>query len=118
MKKIKTEYNPYSDCTETYYWDDDTQTVTIKNTFDVGAVLESNKRKAAGTIDSRYGNQVMHHVADIPNVFITKFKREHNIDVFSSDPAEQKRLRRLLETPEYRFLKTTVKRLWRPRGAR
>jgi hypothetical protein len=114
MQKIKTEWNDFTGALETYYWDDVAQKVIIKNTFNVTSVLESNKRIKNTTIDSRFGNKMMHHVAEIPNVFIHKFKTEHNLDVFSKDPAEQLRLRRLLESPEYAFLKTTVKKLWRP----
>lgn len=115
MKKVSTEYNPYTGCTESYYWDESSQTYTIREEFDVESILENNKRLANSTIDSRFGKKALHHVAEIPNVFITKIMREHNLDVFSKDPAEQRRLRRLLETPEYRFLKTSVKKLWRPR---
>jgi len=114
MQKIKQEWNPYNECMETYYWDPQTETMTIKNTFNVSDVIEQNKKLQNASIDKRFGKGMLHHVADIPNVFITKILKEHNIDVFSNDKAEQMRLRRLLETPEYRFLKTTVNKLWRP----
>ena len=114
MQFIRKDWNELRGCWESYYWDPETEKVTIKNTFDVTAVLEHNKRLKNSTIDRRYGEGLMHHVAEIPNAFIHKFMKEHNVDVFSSDPDEQKRLRRLLESPEYAFLKTTVKKLWRP----
>ena len=66
------------------------------------------------SIDKRFGKEMLHHVAEIPNAIIVKMQREHNLDVFSTDPNEQKRLRRLLESPDYRYLKTTVSKLWRP----
>jgi len=113
MQKYKTEWNPYKEAMETWYWNEATESFIIKNTFSVGDILEANKRQANSTLDTRYGNERMHEVATIPNVFIAKFKKEHNIDVFSSDPNEQKRLRKLLESPDYRFLKTTTKKLWR-----
>jgi hypothetical protein len=114
MKAFKKEYNPYKEAYETYYWDEVNQKMTIKNTFDIGDILKNNKRQQNASLDSRYGKQMMHHVAEIPNVFIAKFLKEHNLDVFSQDPKDQRKLRRLLESPEYRFLKTTVKKLWRP----
>ena len=115
MQFMKKEWNEFSGCWESYYWDDVTQTVTIKNTYDVSSVLETNKRLKNTTIDGRFSDKhIFHHMAEIPNVFIHKFMTEHNLDVFSSDPSEQKRLRRLLESPEYAFLKTNVKKLWRP----
>lgn len=116
MQKIKTEWNPLYNKTETYYWDEATQTVHIKNTYNVSDVIEQNKRSLANNIDARYGKEMLQHVAEIPNVFIAKLLKEHNIDVFSNEPEQRKRLRRLLDDPEYRFLKTTNKRLWRPKG--
>ena len=114
MQFIKKEWNDLGACWETYYWDDVTSTVVIKNTYDVSSVLEQNKRLKNSTIDKRFGKGLMHHMAEIPNVFIHKFKVEHGLDVFSKDPADQRKLRRLLESPEYSFLKTNVKKLWRP----
>ena len=114
MKAFKKEYNPFKEAYETYYWDEAAQKMTIKNTFNIGDILANNKRQQNASLDSRYGKQMMHHVAEIPNVFIAKFLKEHNLDVFSQDPNDQRKLRRLLESPEYRFLKTTVKKLWRP----
>ena len=92
--------------------------IIIKNTYEIGAILEANKRAAASSVDGRFGREMLHHVAEIPNVFITKFQREHGVDVFSQDPEQKKKLRKLLEHPDYRFLKTTVKKLWRPRGVK
>lgn len=114
MKLISKEWNPYNDSTEHWYWDDVNEKMTIKNTFDVSDVLKNNKAQANNSIDGRFGKEMIHHVAEIPVCFIVKFKEEHNLDVFSSDPTEQKRLLRLLEDPDYRFLKTTVSKLWRP----
>ena len=114
MQYSHTEYNPHKDATEKWYWDADNETWHIKNTFNVGDILQANKAQANLNIDGRFGNQRMHAMAEIPLVFVTKFLKEHNLDVFSTDPSEQKRLRRLLEDPEYRFLKTSNKKLWRP----
>ena len=114
MQKISTEYNPFTDAMETWYWDAVNEKMVIKNTYKVGDILEDNKRRTNHTIDARYGNGMMHHVAEIPNAFIMKFKTEHGVDVFDSSPESQKKLRKILEMPEYRFLKTTVKKLYRP----
>lgn len=107
------EYNPYTGATEEWKWDAESGSFAIRETFDVTSILEANKVLSNSTIDKRFGGGMMHHVAEIPNAFIVKFKTDHNLDIFSSDPNEQKRLRKLLESPEYRFLKTTVAKLWR-----
>jgi len=114
MQHYKKEYNPYTDAVEDWYWDADNETFTIRNRHNLGNILEMNKSQAAGSLESRFGGEMLHHVAEIPLCVVTKLKKEHNIDVFTSDPTEKRRLRRLLDDPEWRFLKTTVKRLWRP----
>lgn len=113
MELYKTEWNPYKDAMERWYWDDATEQFTIKNTFDVTDILKANKAQQNLTIDSHYGNERMHEVAQIPMVFISKLLTDHNIDVFNTDPTNQKRLRQVLDQ-EYPALKTTVKKLWRP----
>jgi hypothetical protein len=114
MQLYKTEWNPYKDAMERWYWDDVTETFTIKNTFDIGDVLKANKAQQNLTIDGRFGNERMHEVAVIPMVFISKLLTDHNLDVFSKDPSEKKRLRQIIER-DYPALKTTCKKLWRPK---
>lgn len=114
MQHFKTEWNPLKNATERWYWDADTETMTIKNTFDVTDIIEHNKAAQNASLDSRYGNQMMHHVAEIPLSWVVKFKKEHNLDIFNMEHGDEKRFRKLLELPEYRFLKTTLKKLWRP----
>lgn len=115
MQKFRREWNPAKDSWDTYYWDPDSKTMTIKSTHDVGSILEANKRQQSLTLNARYGNERMHHVADIPLAVIMRFKQKHGVDAFSSDPSEKLKLRKLLESPDYRYLKTTVKKLWTPK---
>ena len=112
MKHFKTEFNPFTGAREDYFWDDD-QGLTVRNRYDVTDILESNKRRAAKTIDKRYGKEMMHHVADIPLAVVMQFKQKHGVDIFSPDPAQKRKLLRLLDDPEYRYLKSTVRKLSR-----
>ncbi len=114
MQHFKTEWNPYKNATERWYWDAETEQMTIKNTFDVTDIIEHNKASQNASLDSRYGNEMLQHVAEIPLSWVVKFKTDHNLDMFNMDESDQLRFRRILEMPEYRFLKTTVKKLWRP----
>lgn len=114
MELISTEMNDSGTGKEHWYWDAVTEKMVIKTTFDVSDVIASNKKRQNQTIDKRFGNEMMHHVAEIPNSLITVFKAKHNLDVFSDDPTDKIRLRRLLESPDYRYLKTTLSKLWRP----
>ena len=113
MELYKTEWNPHKDAMERWYWDEQKEQFIIKNSFDVSDVLKVTKELQTRNIDGRYGKQMMHEVAIIPMVFISKLLTDHNLDVFTQDPNEKKRLRRIIET-EYPDLKTTTKKLWRP----
>jgi hypothetical protein len=117
MKLFKREWNPLTDAWDEYYVDDNGDNVRMKSHFQVGHILDHNKKAQNASLDTRFGQEMLHHVAEIPMGVIMKLKQEHNIDVFSEDPNELKRLMRLLEDPDYRYLKTTVKKLWRPTGA-
>ena len=114
MELLSREWNAVMGKWEEYWYDPSTEVVTIKNTYDVSDVLELNKRSYNAADEMKFGNGMMHHMAEIPLVFVKKFLDEHNLDVFSNDPSEQLRLRKLLESSEYRFLKTDSKKLWRP----
>ena len=110
MKHFKTDYNPVTGAREDYYWDEMDQKLTIRNRHDVTDVIEGNKQQQNASLDSRYGNQMMHHVADIPMAVVMQWKKE-GLDIFRNDPETKRRLRRKLNDPDYRYLKTTVKKL-------
>jgi hypothetical protein len=109
MQKYKQEWNPYTGAMETWYWDEATESFVVRNRWDLGDILANNKRKANASVDQRFGNDMMHHVAEIPMGIIAKFRKDYNIDIFSSDPDQQKALMKKLDDPDYRYLKTTVK---------
>jgi hypothetical protein len=112
MELYKDEYN-LDGTRARYYWDAMNEKMTVRHTYDCGSILQQNKQAQIGTLDRRFGNEMLHHVAEIPNGVVIKLKREHDIDVFSNDPDQLKRLLRLLDDPEYKYLKTTVKGLSR-----
>lgn len=111
MQHFRTEINPVTGAREDFYWDDQQQALVQRTRHQIGDILEANKRRANATTDGRkFGtDNVLHHVADIPNALIVKFKKDHGIDVF--DPNHKKRLLRLLDSPDYRYLKSTVAKL-------
>lgn len=109
MKHFKTEFG--DGIRHDYYWDAAEEKMVVRNRHDVGGVIEANKSQQNQTIDSRYGNEMMHKVADIPMAVVWKWKTEFGVDVFSNDPWHKKRVRQLLNDPENRFLKTTVKKI-------
>ena len=109
MRHVKREYNPDTGITHDYYWDDIEQKMTVRNRHKVGAILDQNKRAQAGAIDGRYGNEMMHHVGDIPIAVVHKWKVELGVDVF--DKNDMPKVKRLLTDPEYRYLRSNNKRL-------
>jgi hypothetical protein len=111
MKHFATEVNPITGAREDYYWDEQEQTLTQRTRYDVTDVLESNKAQQANSIDKRYGKEMLHHVAEIPMGVVLKWKKEHGVDLFSPDPDMKRKVRRLLNDPEYRYLRTNNKRL-------
>ena len=111
------EINDVTGAVETWYYNPDTQGWKIKTTHQIGDILKQNQAQANASVHQlRYGKEMLHHVAEIPNGVITKLMREEGVNVFSNDPEQVKKLRRLLDSPDYRYLKSTVKMLSR-RGA-
>jgi len=111
MQHFRTEINPVTGAREDFYWDHVEQKLVQRTRHNVGAVLENNKRRANNTTDGRKFNSghLMHHVADIPMGVVVKIRKEHGIDVFK--PEDKPRLLKLLDDPDYRYLKTTTARL-------
>lgn len=110
MKHFKTDWNPVTGAREDYYWDEQNQQMTIRNRHDIGDILESNKHQQNQTLDKRYGKEMMHHVADIPNAVVLQWKKE-GLDIFDGQPETKRKLMRKLNDPDYRYLKRTVKKL-------
>jgi len=109
MYEFRKEWNPYSACTDTYYWDD-VEGMTIKHSYDVTDIIESNKRRANASVGQRFGNQMFHHYGEMPNVVIEQWAKD-GYDIFSQDPDMLKRCQRRLHDPEWRYLRTTVKKV-------
>lgn len=111
MKKFRTERDPYTGAIEHYYWDDMEKKMHVKREFDASRVLELNKRQQANAIDQRYGNQMAHHEARIPNEIVYKWRKEYGVNVFSKDPWHQKKVKQLLNDPEWRYLRSSNHKL-------
>ena len=111
MQHFRSEINPVTGNREDYYWDDAEGKLIQRTRANVTKILEANKRQNNASIDQRFGNQMMHEVANIPLTVVTEWRKKYGIDVFK--PEHKKKMLRLLDDPEYRYLKTTTKRLSR-----
>ena len=85
-----------------------TDETTIGRHQDVETILDINKAITLDEDISKRGIKAgWWHYATIPNIIIEKFRTEHGVDFFNKD--HQKAIFRLLNQPEYRYLKTTTK---------
>lgn len=74
---------------------------------DVGEILDGNRRLANNVDLSKRGiKKDMWHYATIPNIVALKWKQEKGVDIF--DPSHRKAMFKLLNDPEYAYLKTTT----------
>ena len=69
-------------------------------------IIDGNKRLQNAPEYTRKGmKKDMLHYASIPNALIIKWKQELGVDVF--DRGHRKKVFQLLNSPEYKYLKTT-----------
>ena len=91
--------------TETDY-DEMSDTLIVKRSQDVEPLLDLNK--AEYDPDNKRFNRDLHKVASIPLIVVERWLNE-GINVF--DPAHMPLVRKKLNDPEYRFLRTKPGRL-------
>ena len=101
------DYNPITgERTVFEYGADDRMVITHEQ--DIASIIDGNKRLANDdSITAKGIKNDMWHYASIPNALIVKWKQELGVDVFNKN--HRKRVFRLLNSPEYRYLKTTSK---------
>ncbi len=94
--------------TTTFDYIPETDTTVIGREQDCSLILEANKALQNDESITQQGiKNSWWHYGQIPNIVIEKWKNEHGVDVFNKD--HQKAVFRLLNQPEYRYLKTTTK---------
>lgn len=80
--------------------------LVVESIQDVEPYLERNKREASSA--QKRTDWGLHKAASIPNVVIAKWLRM-GVNLF--DKNDQKKVAALLNSPEYRYLKTTDRRI-------
>jgi len=86
----------------------ETDTTVISHEQDVSLILDINKAIANDTDISKAGIKGgWWHYAQVPNIVIQKWLNEHGVDFYNK--GQQKEIFKLLNMPEYRYLKTTTK---------
>ena len=106
MKRI-VDYDPFTGVTTTFDYDHATDTTIIGREQDVSLLLDVTKALQNDGDYSKKGiKESWWHMATVPAIVIEKWKNEKGVDVFNKDhwPA----VKRLLNDPEYKWLKTTA----------
>lgn len=89
---------------------DDGKTTEMLATSDVTAHLEQNKAMANHN-DGYSPTREFRRVASIPAIIILKWKEELGVDFYSTDPEQKRKVRQLLNSNEYLFLRTAPGRI-------
>jgi hypothetical protein len=89
---------------------DDGKTTEMLATADVTDHLEQNKAMMNHN-DGYSPSRELRRVASIPAIIILKWKEELGVDFYSSDPEQKRKVRQLLNSNEYLFLRTAPGRI-------
>jgi hypothetical protein len=106
VKRV-VDYDPYTGITTTFDYTPDGVTV-VGREQDVSAILDLNKAMANDEDYTKKGiKSGWWRYGTIPNIVQEKWLNEHGVNIWNKDhwPA----VFRLLNSPEYRYLKTTTK---------
>lgn len=114
MKRL-IDYDPLTKVSTFFDYVPETDTTIVSREQDIASILEANKRLQNDEQYTRDGiKEEFWHYATIPNIVIEKWKNEEGIDVFNKN--HERRVFQKLNSPEYRYLKTTTK-IHLPKGA-
>lgn len=108
MSKRILDYDPETGVTDVFEYDPLTDTTTLSRQQDVETILEDNKLLQNNDDYWKHGvKNDFAHYATIPLILIEKWLNEEGLDVFNKN--HEKRVFQKLNSPEYRYLKTTTK---------
>lgn len=107
--KRRVDYNPMTGITTSVDYNSVTDTTAVIHEFDdLSAVLDQNKALANDTEYTKKGiKNGFWHYAFLPNAIIHKWMIEDGINVYRKE--DEKKVFQKLNSPEYRYLKTTAK---------
>jgi hypothetical protein len=111
LSKRILDYDPFSGITTTFDYIPETETTVIHREQDVSHILDINKamqnETAAWTQGVKNG---WAHYAQIPNIVQEIWLNKHGVDCMKKENWEKGgSVWKLLNDPEYRYLKTTTK---------
>lgn len=105
MTKRVLDVDPLSGVRVVYEEESD-GSIAIHHEQDVTRYLERNKALANDDDRTKAGLKgEMWHYASIPTIVQMKWLKEHGVDIYK--PEHRKKMFKLLNDPDYRYLKTT-----------
>lgn len=108
MTKRVVDYDPYTRITTTFDYTPDGMVILGEEHQDIAPLLDFNKRLANDDSYTKQGiKDSWWHCASIPPILIAKWKYELGVDVYNKHHI--KAVKKLLNQPEYKYLKTTTK---------
>ena len=107
----ETEYDPWTGETKKWYFDENNNIVCHRSA-NLNALI-SNCKKGANATKGFSRKTKFHKVFSIPPIIQHKLLKEYNLDCFSNDPTEKKRLEKIIEQ-DIHVLKTNSYKLCRP----
>lgn len=104
MKRL-LDHDPVTGTSTYHDYDHNDKTTQIVEVQDISSILEHNKKLQNEERYKRAGiKEDWYHFASVPNSVLLKFRQEHHLDWRNKD--DLKKIERLLNTSEYRYLRT------------
>ena len=106
MSKRLLDYDPITGVS--CFWNCDGESVVLTHEQEVSHILDANKRAAADQDKTKRGiKQDWWKYATVPAVVEIEWLQKHGVSL--GNPEHKARVFKLLNSPEYRYLKTTDK---------
>ena len=102
------DVNPFTGETVTFDYNAADDSITIGHHQDCAPIIDDNKRQI---IEADHSQQIKNDwikYATVPYVVIEKWKRELGVNFFSPDPAEFKKVMMLINSRDWRKVKTSA----------
>lgn len=99
------DIDPWTGAVETFDFDEATGTAIIKRVEDVEPVIEANKRSLTSGHNGYTPSKDMRLAASIPIGVVYEWLTKHGVNLF--DKNHEAGVRRLLNSNEYRYLRTS-----------
>ena len=110
MAKRLLDYDPDTGVSEYFHYDAHTDTTVVETVQDVEPILNRNKDLTNDEDYTKVGmKKEMWHYASIPLVVQMRWLNEYGMENWPMHPHNKDLLFRLLNSPEWRYLKTTGK---------